>query len=77
MNEKRTNRILKSLCVVIGLLGFSTLIPGVVDNTFYYYYRIINGGTIKFKDDCYTVPDGWFKGPGNIENGCILLKKNQ
>ncbi len=45
--------------VLFGLLGFITLIPGVVDKTIYTYFRIINGSTIEAGDKCFQVPYGW------------------
>ena len=71
------NKILY-LLIIIGFLGFLTLIPGVTDGSIYYYYRIINGKIIKFDNNCYSIPDGWFKTTEKIDNsGYSLLKKDQ
>ncbi len=72
------------LLIIIGFLGFLTLIPGVTDisgvtdDSIYYYYRIINGKIIKFDNNCYSIPDGWFKTTKDIDNsGYSLLRKDQ
>ena len=56
------NKILFIL-IICGTLGFLSLIPGVMDNAIYYYYRAMNGKLIKLDNKCYSIPDGWFIHP--------------
>jgi len=45
--------------LIIGMLGFITLIPGVVDGIIYNYFRFANGDVIVLDEQCYGVPDHW------------------
>ena len=48
-----------SILLLIGILGIATLIPGTVDKSIYYYFRIQNGNVITLTNGCYSVPDLW------------------
>jgi len=45
--------------IVIGLLGFITLIPGFFDKAEYVYYRAKGGSLMELNSKCFSVPDGW------------------
>ena len=47
------------ILVVFGFLGFLTLIPGFVDGVIYYYFRVVSGHSMEFKNQCFSVPKGW------------------
>ncbi len=72
------NKILFVL-IIVGLLSFLALIPGVIDSAIYHYYRMINGETMRFDNKCYSVPDGWFKTTKHIDSnsGYMLLQIRQ
>lgn len=72
------NRIEKML-IILGFLGFFTLIPGVVDYGIYFYFRTINGSLIEYGDVCIGVPEGWVIDSSNSDSGYStynLRKKN-
>lgn len=50
---------LSYLFVILGLLGFLTLIPGFFDSALYYYLRIAKGSTMHLNSKCFSVPNEW------------------
>ena len=70
------NKIIFML-IICGFLSFLLLLPGVMDNAIYYYYRVLSGKTIKLDSKCYSIPDGWFIQPAEDVDSYNLLKKYQ
>ncbi|SET22227.1 hypothetical protein SAMN05216326_1162 [Nitrosomonas marina] len=69
---------LSYLFIITGIFGFLMLLPGVMDGSNYYYYRIKNGTKIELENNCFLVPDGWVKATRDIDNGGYgLLKFDQ
>lgn len=54
MNRKATYFL-----VILGLLGFLTLIPGVLERVTYAYFRLANGSEASVHGRCYRIPSGW------------------
>jgi hypothetical protein len=52
-------RRLSIIFVVIGFFGFVTLVPGFFDKVSYYYFSLVEGRTIEFGEQCYSVPGEW------------------
>jgi hypothetical protein len=69
---------LSYLIIIAGFIALLTLIPGVIDGSIYYYYRIKNGSMIEFDNNCFSVPDGWVKTTRDIDNsGYSFLEFDQ
>ncbi|MEN8128817.1 MAG: hypothetical protein ABFS45_01200 [Pseudomonadota bacterium] len=67
------------LFVIFGLLGFLTLIPGVMDGAIYYYFRATNGDTIDINNQCFSVPEKWVIDSVEDRNGRTIynLRKKE
>lgn len=52
-------KALKRAFIIFGLLGFITLIPGVMDKFIYSYFRFANGSVMNLGGKCYDVPVNW------------------
>jgi hypothetical protein len=63
------------LIIIAGVIALLTLIPGFIDGSIYFYYRIKNGNIVELNNNCFSVPDGWFKATKNIDTlGYSFLK---